>query len=76
MAGEFLVFHLPGFDPYRQGIFHRRERAGSKVGIGAGGIMGEVEIEPDATFLGKRALQEAPTAIGRIPIGGIPEGEG
>jgi hypothetical protein len=44
MAGKFLVFHLPGFDPHRQGIFHRRERAGGKVGIGAGRIMGEVEV--------------------------------
>jgi len=71
----FVEFHFAGLDGDGEFVLLRRERTGGKVGVGAGPVLGAVEIEDEFVTDGTRDSHLASGAVGGFTTGEVVEVE-
>ena len=69
------VVQLAGFNPHRQAILLRRERAGRIRGKRAGRVLGLVEVQHHLAVLREIGVEKSPGRIGLFPAGEIVKDE-
>src|ERR1700722_3923 len=76
LAVPALIF-LAGFDPRLENVLLRRQRAGCKLGKGAGGIVGLIEIQRETRVVLRLLgdVEEAGRSVSRVAGCGVAEDE-